>query len=66
MAAITPRLILREAAATEFEIGLGLDHIAISIDKISGPGKANRTALGVDEDCGIVAHELIEVIAQRL
>ena len=56
MAAIAPGLILREAASTEFEISLGLDHVAISINKISSPGKANRAALGVDEDLWIFAH----------
>lgn len=56
MAAIAPGFIVREAAAAEFEIGLGLDHIAIGIHKIGSPGKANRATLGVDEDLGIFAH----------
>ena len=56
MAAIAPGFIVREAAAAELEISLGLDHISISINKICRPGKANRTALGVDEDLGIFAH----------
>ena len=56
MAAIAPRFILREAAAAEFEIGLGLDHVAVGINKIGSPGKTNRAALGVDEDLWIFAH----------
>ena len=56
MAAIAPRFILREAATTELEISLGLDHISIGIDEIGCPRKTDRAALGVDEDLGIVAH----------
>ena len=56
MRSIAPWLILREAAATEFEIGLSLQHIAIGIDKISRSGKSNRPALGVDEDFRVLTH----------
>lgn len=45
--AIAERLLLRFTAATKFEISSTLEEISLGVNKISGPGKAQRSTFWV-------------------
>ena len=72
MRSIAEWLLLRLSAAAEFEVGYRFKNISGLINKICGPGKAERTTFGVPINLGIISHitpypsDLIEVIAQNL
>ena len=58
MRTIAERLLFGETAPTELWVFDGASDIAICIDEINCPCDADRSALGIDEDLSVLAHQL--------